>query len=189
MYTPAYDVRPPPDHPYTRSYSAYSALVQLYARSGQLPTADVLFKRGKLKEPQCRLGCGAIEDQHHVFVKCGKYREWREKAAEELAKVTGRKLSEKDIGGPIILAFVQAAKSLFIDDPSVWPLQYSFFYLGHVPPLEHLLPNSSTGSTLTRSRLLYTIAADWHLASIRLAGRIWGDLQRTMATRNGPKRH
>ncbi|KAJ7847451.1 hypothetical protein B0H14DRAFT_3867465 [Mycena olivaceomarginata] len=35
-----YDPKSPPEYPYTHAYSAYSAVVQLYARSGQLPTAD-----------------------------------------------------------------------------------------------------------------------------------------------------
>lgn len=135
----------------------------------------------------CRLGCTVVEDQHHVFVKWWKYREWREKAAEEIAKPMGRKLAEKEVEESVMTVFIQTAKSLFTDDPMTWPLLYSFYYVGHVPPLEHLLPKGSARNTLARSRLLYTIAADWHLTLIRLAGRIWGDLQRKMASRNGPK--
>ncbi|KAJ7843507.1 hypothetical protein B0H14DRAFT_2359025 [Mycena olivaceomarginata] len=52
------------------AYSAYLAVVQLYVHSGQLPTTDVLYSRGKLETPLCRLGCKAIEDQHHIFVNC-----------------------------------------------------------------------------------------------------------------------
>jgi hypothetical protein len=63
-----YVTKPPPESSYTHAYSAYSAVVQLYTRSGQLPTADVLYSRVKLETPLCRLGCKAIEDQHHIFV-------------------------------------------------------------------------------------------------------------------------
>ncbi|KAJ7803834.1 hypothetical protein B0H14DRAFT_2463490 [Mycena olivaceomarginata] len=75
-----YDSNSPPEYPYTHAYSAYSAVVQLYARSGQLPTADVLYSRRKLDDPRCRHGCDAIEDQHHLFVNCKRYAGWRTSA-------------------------------------------------------------------------------------------------------------
>jgi hypothetical protein len=68
-----YDPSHPPEWSYTHAYSAYSAIVQLYARSGQLPTADTLQSRGKLDTPNCRMGCNAIEDMHHIFVDCPRY--------------------------------------------------------------------------------------------------------------------
>ncbi|KAJ7761471.1 hypothetical protein B0H14DRAFT_2403719 [Mycena olivaceomarginata] len=80
-----YDTKPPPEYSYTHTYSAYSAVIQLYAHSGQLPTADVLYSRGKLETPLCRLGCKAIKDQHHIFVNCPRYAPWRTSAANELA--------------------------------------------------------------------------------------------------------
>lgn len=43
MSTWAHDKHTPPDYPYTCATSAHSAAVQLYARSGQLATADILF--------------------------------------------------------------------------------------------------------------------------------------------------
>ncbi|KAJ7146761.1 hypothetical protein C8R44DRAFT_827281 [Mycena epipterygia] len=83
MLTSIYEQRPPPEFPYTRAYSAYSALVQLYARSGQLAVADVLNRRGKIDDDRCRFGCEAVEDAHHLFVECDWYKEWRRKAVEE----------------------------------------------------------------------------------------------------------
>ncbi|KAL0566993.1 hypothetical protein V5O48_015001 [Marasmius crinis-equi] len=44
MLQVAYDPAPPPEYPYIRAISAYSAAVQLYARFGQLPVADILFR-------------------------------------------------------------------------------------------------------------------------------------------------
>lgn len=40
---------------------------------------------------------------------------------------------------------------------------------------------------LARQRLIYHLANDWHLELIRLAARIYGDVQREMArkVRNG----
>ncbi|KIJ89618.1 hypothetical protein K443DRAFT_126728, partial [Laccaria amethystina LaAM-08-1] len=68
MATWAHDQSSPPDFPYLRSPSAHLAAVQLYARSGQLPTADILVERGKMSNNRCRLGCDDVEDMHHVFV-------------------------------------------------------------------------------------------------------------------------
>ncbi|KAJ7228423.1 hypothetical protein GGX14DRAFT_530225 [Mycena pura] len=81
-----YDPTPPYEFPYTHAFSAYSALVQLYARSGQLPTADLLYSRG----------CEAIEDAHHIFVDCTHYASWRSKAAEELHARARDKLLEQE---------------------------------------------------------------------------------------------
>ena len=36
---PLFDITPPPSYPYTKTPSSYSAVIQLYARSGQLDTA------------------------------------------------------------------------------------------------------------------------------------------------------
>jgi hypothetical protein len=65
-----YDSRPPPEFPYTHAYSAYSVLVQLYTRSGQLPTADLLYSHKLLPDARCQMGCNTIEDTHHIFVHC-----------------------------------------------------------------------------------------------------------------------
>ncbi|KAJ7856161.1 hypothetical protein B0H13DRAFT_1463299, partial [Mycena leptocephala] len=65
-----YDTKAPPEYPYTHAYSAYSAVVHLSARSGQLATADLLYSRGKSDDARCRMGCDAIEEQHHIFVIC-----------------------------------------------------------------------------------------------------------------------
>ncbi|KAJ7814368.1 hypothetical protein B0H13DRAFT_2464859 [Mycena leptocephala] len=73
MLTSIHDNMPPPDYPYTRALSAHSAVIQLYARSGQLPTAEVLESRSKLPSCMCRLGCDAVESVHHIFVDCAEF--------------------------------------------------------------------------------------------------------------------
>ena len=88
MSTWAHDKHPPPDYPYTRAFSAHSAAVQLYARSGQLATADLLFTRGKLPDQGCRLGCGEDESMRHIFVKCACYQQWRDEACEQVVDKT-----------------------------------------------------------------------------------------------------
>src|SRR3984957_2464880 len=62
MATRLYDKRTPP------TSSAYTALIQLYARSGQLPMAEGMVQKGQSKDNRCRVGCKAVEDMHHIFV-------------------------------------------------------------------------------------------------------------------------
>ncbi|KAJ7708993.1 hypothetical protein B0H17DRAFT_916723 [Mycena rosella] len=181
-----YDTKAPPEYSYTTAYSAYSAVVQLYARSGQLPTADLLYSRGKAHNPRCRMGCNAIEDQHHIFVECEQYTEWRSKAAVDVHRRTESKLKEKGYEETDAVDLLSTAKFLFSDKPHIWPLQYCTYFLGHLPNLDHLMPKKPgvDDDKLSRTRLAHHIASDWHTAAIRLAGRIWGDWQRKMAMKN-----
>ncbi|KAJ7343258.1 hypothetical protein DFH08DRAFT_702295 [Mycena albidolilacea] len=107
-----YDPRPPPEFPYTHAYSAYSVLVQLYVRSGQLPTADLLHSCKLLPDACCRMGCDAIEDAHHIFVHCMRYDEWRASAAVELQKRALPKLIEKEFEEVECIDFLAEAKLL-----------------------------------------------------------------------------
>ncbi|KAJ7912039.1 hypothetical protein B0H13DRAFT_2232591 [Mycena leptocephala] len=108
---------PPPLRPitptewsYTHAYSAYSAIVQLYAPSGQLPTADTLQSREKLDTPNCRMGCNAIEDMHHIFVDFLRYTEWRTKASNDVFTRLKAKLAEKEIEEADTIDLLHAAK-------------------------------------------------------------------------------
>ncbi|KAK0493401.1 hypothetical protein EDD18DRAFT_1356841 [Armillaria luteobubalina] len=65
-----YDQRSPPTFLYTHMVSAYSAAVQLYARSGQLATASGLYQKKMLAQEYCHLRCRAIESPHHIFMEC-----------------------------------------------------------------------------------------------------------------------
>ncbi|KAJ7827315.1 hypothetical protein B0H13DRAFT_2241019 [Mycena leptocephala] len=66
----------------------------LYARSGQLPTAQTLESRAKVDSAMCRLGCCAVESMHHIFVECIHFADWRYDAATELLARTALKLTE-----------------------------------------------------------------------------------------------
>ncbi|KAJ6572507.1 hypothetical protein DFH09DRAFT_916547, partial [Mycena vulgaris] len=56
------------------------------------------------------------------------------------------------------------------------------YYLGHLPKFDHLIPRiKDADDKLADTRLAHHLAADWHVAAIRLAGRIWGDWQKEMA--------
>ncbi|EJD45292.1 hypothetical protein AURDEDRAFT_43389, partial [Auricularia subglabra TFB-10046 SS5] len=81
LYSPSH-----PEFPYTRALSAYSALVQLYARSGQLPTAETLSERARSNPlpPFCRFGCRTVESDFHLFVECPRFNSYRSEAGERL---------------------------------------------------------------------------------------------------------
>ncbi|KAJ7196368.1 hypothetical protein GGX14DRAFT_376195, partial [Mycena pura] len=113
--------------------------------------------------PNCRMGCAAIEDVHHIFVDCARYTSWRAKATEEL--------------------YTRASKLLFSDDCSLWPLHYSTYFLGHVLKFTHLLPLNHDLPKLAFARLIHHLSAEWHTTSIRLTGRIWGNWQKETAVK------
>ena len=183
MSTWAHDKTPPPDYPYLKATSAHSAAVQLYARSGQLATADTLRQRKKIDDDICRLGCDETESARHLFIKCRHYQQWRDEASKQVVEKT--RLKAETIGCEEATRdnLVSAAKSLFVDDPEIWPLHYSLYYLGQIPSLKQLITDPNI-NLIQRRRLESHIATDWHFSSIRLAGRIFGDFQKRMAALN-----
>jgi hypothetical protein len=184
MSTWAHDPGPPPDFPYTKAVSAHSAAVQLYARSGQLATEDVLYRRGKRKDDLCSFGCEVTGNMHHIFVNCMQYSRWRDDANRELVERTELKLTNMKIEGAVRDGLLATAKSLFSDSTAVWPLHHSLFYLGQIPNLDLLISREAGIGEMEYRRLRAHISSDWHTASIRLAGRIFGDYQRKMAVLN-----
>ena len=189
MTTWLYSPEAPPEHPYNKSTSAYSAVVQLYARSGQLPTADTLYKRGKLPTDFCRLGCDEIESPHHLFVHCKHYQKWRDDATDEVLKKTKLKLETllSNVEPSIHKNIMKYAKSLFLDDHSIWPLKVTQYYLGQVPNVNPVIEDIPDVTTLQRRRITSHVASDWHIAAVRLAGRIFGDVQKRMASAYCPR--
>ena len=69
------------------------------------------------------------------------------------------------------------AEFFYQDDPVSWPLKESHYYLGHVPKLSALLPQSS-GNRLMWERMIHGIYCDWHNTSVQLTSRIFSELQR-----------
>jgi hypothetical protein len=183
MLTWVHDSTPPPDYPYTRALSAHSAVIQLYARSGQLPTAETLEARSKLNSCLCRLGCCAVESMHHIFVDCPHFAGWREEAANELFVRTTAKLVEAGILDEGQQWILHAAKSLFADNTRTWPLKISQYYLGQIPRIRDHLTATVVPDVVKRRKLSSHMSAEWHTSAIRLAGRIFGSIQRTMAAR------
>lgn len=172
---PLFDNTPPPTYPYTKSPSSYSAVVQLYARSGQLDTALHLYSRLKEElQPWCRFGCQKIEDPHHTFVLCPKFTALRDTYTHRLKAVVLSILdtyhpSEQDI------SFIIEQVSNLFSDSDVWPSRRSGYYLGILP---RLVPGPHI-SSIMHSRL----AQQAHTMSIQLAGRIWGSVRRAARER------
>ena len=183
MSTWAHDNTPPPEYPYINAVSAHSAAVQLYARSGQLATADILNKRNKLDDDKCRLGCNATESPQHLFIHCPVYQEWRDETLKETLSRTELKADTFKIASETKESIVNTVKSLFTDS-ILWPLHSSLYYLGQIPSVDKLLSKDPNINDIQRRRITSHLAADWHVASIRLAGRIFGDFQKRMAVLN-----
>ena len=176
------------------SDSQRAAAVQLYARSGQLATANTLYLRGKSDDYRCALGCQEVGDAHHLFVNCTTYGEWRESAHNELLAETDKKLGlllrednevHMKIKKTIEPGIKAIAKSLFIDNSTIWPLHKTSYYLGNQPSLAHVLTEVAVPSEILRRRITTNLMMDWHTRCIKLAGRIFGDYQRRMAVTNG----
>jgi hypothetical protein len=183
MLTGVHANLPPPEYPYTRALSAHSAVIQLYARSGQLPTAETLESRSRLESCLCRWGCNAVEGMHHIFVDCVQFEEWCCTTREEVSLRTEQKLEEAEIREEYRQPILNAAKSLFADDPVVWPLKITQYYLGQTPSIQNHITYEMLPNTIKRRKLTSHLSADRHTSAIRLAGRIFGSVQRTMAAR------
>ncbi|PBK82418.1 hypothetical protein ARMGADRAFT_1141296 [Armillaria gallica] len=100
--------------------------------------------------PLCLAGCDALETIHHVFVICPSFQHLR----------------------------TDAADNIHFTDGEHWPRHISQYYLGILPPLPSALTTkpSPFQSRCIQTRLLHT----WHSAAICLAGRIWGEHQKSM---------
>ncbi|KAI1794878.1 hypothetical protein LXA43DRAFT_940085 [Ganoderma leucocontextum] len=173
LFRSLYDCHPPPPHPYTRASSAYSALVQLYARSSQLDDGFTRYRRFGDVAPSCHFGCDTLETAHHLFVHCPRFAGLRDDARSSVTHDTSSLLdaTETTLPKDVIL---RIASALFVDDPDVWPQYHTHYYCGTMP---RPIP-AETGTHLASRRLLSRIAALWHSVSIRLAARIWGSYKR-----------
>ncbi len=179
MVTWAHDDNPPPDYPYLKAVSARSAAVQLYARSGQLATADILKRRNQVDNDLCRLGCGnSTESARHIFLLCPTYEMWRMEARDQVVEKTKLRTETMNVWKTVADNLICAAKSLFIDDELIWPLHYSLYYLGQVPKIDNMLYDLKMTRT-QKQQIKSHISSDWHTAAMRLAGRIFRRLSKT----------
>lgn len=183
MATWLYNPHAHPIHPYTKVSSACSATVQLYAHSGQLPTASSMKQKKTTVNSGCRYGCGDTEDMYHIFVKCKRFETLRGKAMDLIVRSVKRQVDKHKLVESHVSRLLEVAKHFFCDCDIVWLLHYSAFYLGHVPKIDSMVSKEAFTNTTTRARFMHNTHGDFHLAGIRLASRIWGIVQRDMARR------
>ena len=147
--------------------------VQLYARCGQLDTALTRFLRLGDIAPWCRFGCSVYETPLHVFVHCPTFSSLRTAAAASVHAEVSKLLATAETRSSLAEPLLHTTTALFADDDDVWPLSASRYYLGTMPPtsFDEVL-------SVPDRRVLTSVVNAWHSASIRLAGRIWGDYKR-----------
>ena len=163
-----FDSTSPPNYPYFKAILAYSAVVQLYCRSGQLDTASSLANRFcSVTQPWCHFGCRAIEDPHHIFVICPHFTSHRISASTKLNTEIMTLLRSLSLSANDHHHLLAVANSMCADLPP-WPSRRSFYYLGCTPQLKI----TNFPCILSRVNQIF------HSAAIRLAGHIWGIVHR-----------
>ncbi|KAF8964936.1 hypothetical protein BDZ97DRAFT_1659533 [Flammula alnicola] len=177
-----YDANSPPQYPYSRALSSYSATIQLYSRSNQLDSAYTLSTRlGTLHQPWCRFNCQCFETSHHLFTACPRFAEFRNTATQALRAAVSTTFETFQLDPANLPEVMTIIANLFADS-SCWPTARSFYYLGVIPPIQ--LPTGDILQHLTevqRHRLHQRLTDDCHVTAIRLAARIWGIVRRTFS--------
>src|ERR1700683_3867480 len=115
MDTCLYDSCPHPTYPYMKASSAYSALVQLYAWSGQLPTASGMKQKKNIEDSRCRYGGNAMETMDHVFIVCGRFKVLREEARGLILRKVEKRIVEFNMKESQAVGLLEAAKLFFHD--------------------------------------------------------------------------
>ncbi|KAG1896040.1 uncharacterized protein F5891DRAFT_902902, partial [Suillus fuscotomentosus] len=115
-----YDSRRLPDFPHTRASSSFSAVVQLYAPSSQLDTAEVRHGRYHDTPPWCHFGCDAFKSVHHIFARCPAFLAIRRAHGMQLCDETSSWLEGK-AADRVREVLERAAQCLCSDDAGLWP--------------------------------------------------------------------
>jgi hypothetical protein len=147
MATWLYDPRSQPIYLYTKASSAYLAMVQLYTRLGQLPTASNMKQKKQTGDSACRYGCKATEVMYHVFIKCGRFEALRGEVRGLIVRRVEKRVEEFKLEESHVMGLLKAAKSF--DSSVILPLHYSVYYLGPVLNLDPLVSRQAFSSTMT----------------------------------------
>lgn len=108
---------------------------------------------------KCRFGCRNIEDAYHISVHCDRFEKWRNEAREGILCAMREIIDRTGVEEAHMASFLIKAKSFFTDSPVLGlPTELHFTW----------------GMFLT---------IIWHTAGIRLASRIWDEVQREIARR------
>jgi len=188
--SPLFDRTPPPTYSYLQALSSFSAVVQLYLRSGQLDTSLSLSRcLSNGSQPWCRFGCHAIEDSHHIFIQCPCFDAFRNNAISSILSSSTMLLDASTLDPARRQTILERARGLFYDS-DMWPAQRSLYYIGVLPAFPTV--ESPIAGPSTNNILLTRLANDWHTVSIRLAARIWSESRKHAQERNstpgGPRK-
>jgi hypothetical protein len=156
-----YDSCPHPIYPYVKASSAYSAMIQLYMRSGQLPMAACIKQKKKSEDSGCMYGCVITEDMYHIFVSCARFKALRDEVREMIVRKLERHFVEFNLKEAHVKGLRLAAKFLFSDSDEIWLLHYSAYYLGHVPKLDALISSVAFNGYITYARFLQNVHGDF----------------------------
>jgi hypothetical protein len=139
MTTWLYHTPSPPPFIYHKATSAYTAAIQLYARSGQLATAEKVETRQGDGNGRCRLGCREVEDERHIFSDCPHFDRWRKDAGQQLRDTIVARLNQTNVNSRLVEDISDKAESFYIYNRRTWPLGDSYYYLGLVPKVEECI--------------------------------------------------
>jgi hypothetical protein len=171
MATWMYEQPPQPEYLYTRAVNAYSTMVQLYTRSGQLPTNVKMKQRGYGERLTC-FNCDQDETENHLFVECEKFEAWRAEAIVYIFSKLEPILKEKT--SDTQLETIRKNIADIFKNSSLWITNESYYYTGIIP---NILPINLKLSDRDTKRAY----DECHYTMVRLAGRIWGARARTAA--------
>ena len=176
LFLPLFDHTPPPTYLYLKALSSFSAVVQLYIRSGQLDTSLSLSRRlSDGSQPWCWFSCHAIEDSHHIFIQCQHFDAFRDDATSSILSSSTTLLDASLLNPTHCQTILEQARGLFYDSDT-WPAQRSLYYIGILPAFPTV--KSPLAETLTYKTLFTRLANDWHTISIRLTARTWSECQK-----------
>ena len=174
--SPLFDLTPPLSYSYLQALSSFSAVVQLYIRSGQLDTSLSLSRRlSNGAQLWCHFGCHAIEDPHHVFIHCPRFNDFRDSATSSVLSSSTTLLDASTLDSTNHQTILERARGIF-HDSDTWPAHRSLYYISVLPNILTVEPE--TRQPTVNHTLRTRLAHDWHTTSIRLAARIWSEAWR-----------
>jgi len=118
-----------------------------------------------------------MEDEHHIFSNCSHFDNWRQEAGQQLKNTLATRLNQTKLDNKTVEDLLNKAEFFYKYDLNVWPLGDSQYYLGYVPKIREWIKKEKL-SQIALERFEHGIYCDWHNTGVRLASRIFGELQR-----------
>src|SRR5260370_27842969 len=129
----------PQAFPYDHSSTSYLALVQLYTRSGQLPTHHLLFQRGMASLSQCRFGCYHAEMVHHLFILCPQFEGYQQSTILDIQHITLGLVESIYLAHHDML--MKTIPTILAEESILtWSMGFNTWYYGHSPDITKDFP-------------------------------------------------